>query len=101
MQKLKDRWGINSNFDLIIILLVFSITGSLALRFANPAMDQLGLYRDITSGFVYWPIRILLIFPIYQILLIIIGTVLGQHKFFWNMEKKMLKRMGLGRFIKD
>mgnify|MGYP000349313281 CR=1 FL=1 len=101
MQKLKDRWGIQSNFQIIIILLVFSITGSLALKLANPAMEQLSLNREVTSGFIYWPIRILIIFPIYQVLLILIGSALGQHKFFWNMEKKMLKRMGLGRLLKE
>ncbi len=101
MQKLKDRWGIQSNFQIIIILLVFSITGSLALRLANPAMSQLELNRESTEAFIYWPIRILIIFPIYQVLLIAIGSLFGQHKFFWNMERKMLKRMGLGRFLKD
>ncbi len=101
MQKLKERWGIESNFQIIIIFLVFSLTGSSALWVANPIMEQVGLDREITSGYIFWPLRILIVFPIYQILLIIIGTLLGQHKFFWNMEKKMLKRMGLGRFIKD
>lgn len=101
MQKLKERWGIQSNFQIILILLVFSITGSSALKLAAPVLDFLGLDRELTSPFIYWPIRILLIFPIYQVLLIAIGTLFGQFRFFWNMEKKMLKRMGLGRFIND
>jgi hypothetical protein len=101
MQKLKERWGIQSNFQIILILLVFSITGSSALKLAAPVLDFLGLDRELTSPFIYWPIRILLIFPIYQVLLIAIGTLFGQFRFFWNMEKKMLKRMGLERFIND
>ena len=39
---------------------------------------------------------ILLIFPVYQILLVAFGWLFGQFKFFWNMEKKMLRRLGLG-----
>jgi hypothetical protein len=31
--------------------------------------------------------------------LVIVGTIFGQKKFFWNMEKKMLQRIGLGRFL--
>jgi hypothetical protein len=37
-----------------------------------------------------------LIFPIYQVLLVFFGFIFGQFKFFWNFEKKMLSRMGLG-----
>jgi hypothetical protein len=50
----------------------------------------------------YWftPIRLILIFPIYQVLLVVIGFLFGQFKFFWAFEKKMLKRMGLGFFFK-
>ena len=36
----------------------------------------------------YWLIRILLIFPLYQILLIIVGTLFGEFKYFWAIEKK-------------
>jgi len=41
-----------------------------------------------------------LIFPIYQITLPLVGWLFGQFKFFWDFEKKMLQRMGLGRFFK-
>ncbi|MEC7619844.1 MAG: DUF6787 family protein, partial [Bacteroidota bacterium] len=40
-------------------------------------------------------LRILIIFPIYQILLILVAIVFFQFKFFWEFEKKILKRMGL------
>jgi hypothetical protein len=42
----------------------------------------------------------MLIFSIYQFLLVIVGTIFGQYQFFWNMEKKMLKRIGFKRFFK-
>jgi hypothetical protein len=40
-------------------------------------------------------LRILIIFPIYQLLLIVVATVFFQFKFFWEFEKKILKRVGL------
>ncbi len=97
MDKLKQRWGIESNFQIVIIFLVFAINGSLAVYLTNPVTDFLGVHKDTTPPLLYWPIRILAIFIIYQITLVIVGTLFGQKRFFWNMEKKMLKRLGLGK----
>jgi hypothetical protein len=33
--------------------------------------------------------------------LIIIGALFFQFSFFWNFEKKILKRIGFKRFFKD
>lgn len=105
MKKLKERWNIQSNFQLAIIFTVFAITGSLSAYSAKPILALLGLSRDafiehFIGGFFYYSLRILFIFPIYQILLVLIGTLFGQHKFFWDFEKKMLKRLGLGFLFK-
>ena len=94
MKKLKIKWGIKSNFQLIVILFVFSITGSLALWIAKPLLNFIGLKQEISSPWVFWPIRVLIIFPIYQILILVIGTLFGQFNFFWNFEKKLLIRLG-------
>lgn len=104
MQRLKERWGISSNFQLIIIFFVFSITGSSSVFAAKPFLNFIGLqqanFPDAWWGStLYWILRILLIFPFYQILLVIYGWLFGQFKFFWDFEKKMLKRIGLGFFL--
>ncbi len=98
MKKLKEKWGITSNFQLVIILIVFSVTGSISIWVARPLLDLLKIDRTVLSPLIFWPIRILIIFPIYQILIIIIGTLFGQFKFFWNFEKKMLVRLGFKSF---
>lgn len=104
MKKLKERWGIESNFQLIVILVVFSVTGSTAVYVARPFLEWIGLQPDGFSSawwgsWIYWILRILVIFPIYQVLLVIFGAVFGQFSFFWNLEKKMLRRMGLGGLL--
>ncbi|MAO71224.1 MAG: diacylglyceryl transferase [Flavobacteriales bacterium] len=99
MKKLKEKWGITSNFQLIIILLVFSITGSIAVFITKPILNLIGLDGKTAVPWIFWPIRILIIFPIYQILILIIGTLFGQFKFFWNFEKKMLSRLRLKKFL--
>ena len=101
MKKLKEKWGIASNFQLLIIFLVFSVTGSLSLWIAKPLLDFIGLDKETLSPWIFWPIRILIIFPIYQILIVIIGALFGQFKFFWNFEKKMLVRLGFKSFKQD
>lgn len=100
MDKLKERWGIESNFQIVIIFIVFAINGSLAVYLTNPITDLIGISKEATAPYIYWPIRIFVVFVVYQVTLVIVGTLFGQKKFFWNMEKKMLQRMGLGWLIK-
>ncbi|WP_062058014.1 DUF6787 family protein [Aquimarina longa] len=97
---LETKWNVSYRWELIAIFIVFAITGSTAARISDPILSILGLHKGINS-WIYWPIRILLIFPIYQVLLLIVGWIFGQFKFFWNFEKKMLRRMGFARFLKD
>lgn len=104
MQKLKERWGISSNFQLTLIFIVFAITGSSSVYVAKPFLKLIGLQlanfpEEWWGTTIYWILRILLIFPFYQILLVIYGWLFGQFKFFWAFEKKMLKRIGLGFLI--
>ena len=105
MEKLKKRWGIDSNFAIVMMLLVFAVTGSSSLKIARPLLDYIGFTREIFPmdwyfGALYWTVRILIIFPIYQVLLIIFGWLFGQFNFFWSFEKKMLSRFGLGFLFK-
>lgn len=95
MQKLKARWGIQSNFQMAIIFIVFAITGSASAWLSKPFCIWLGITKG-DLGFWFTPVRLLLIFPIYQVLLVLIGFIFGQFRFFWWFEKKMLRGMGLG-----
>lgn len=101
MEKLKQRWGLKSNMQVVVILLVFSITGYTSLIIAKPILNFIGLTQEATNPWIYRPLRILLIFPFYQVLILFYGWVFGQFQFFWNFEKKMLSRMGFKRFFKS
>ena len=95
MQGLKQRWGIRSNLQLTIIFIVFALTGSASAWLSRPFCLWLGITKE-DIGFWFTPVRLLMIFPIYQILLVFIGTLFGQFQFFWTFEKKMLRSMKLG-----
>lgn len=95
MEKLKKRWGIESNLQMVIIFIVFAITGSTSAMVSKPVCHWMGITAE-SFGYFHLPTRLVLIFPLYQVLLVGIGFVFGQFKFFWAFEKKMLQRMGLG-----
>lgn len=97
---LKKKWGITSNTQLAIIFIVFAITGSASAKLAAPVLEFLGVqpldFVKVPLGsLIYTLLRIMIIFPIYQILLIVVATIFFQFKFFWEFEKKFLSKIGL------
>ena len=100
IKRLKKKWGITSNRQLVVVFVVFAITGSVSAKLATPVLELICVqpsdFFEVPMGkLIYTVLRILIIFPIYQILLILVATVFFQFKFFWEFEKKILKRMGL------
>lgn len=97
-KKLEGKWVTTYRWEIIVIFIVFAITGSSSVRIAKPILEWFGFTRTLFpegffGGFFYWVIRIIIILPLYQLLLILFGTLFGQFKFFWEFEKKMLRRM--------
>lgn len=101
MNKLKERWGITSNFQGAVILFVFSITGSASLYISRPIIGELGITKENLPIILYLILFILISFISYQIMLVLFGWLFGQFNFFWKMEKKMLIRIGFKRFLNE
>ena len=95
MKKLRQRWQISTNAQLLVILLVFAITGSSAALVAKPILSILGFVTPKISVVTYYFFYVVLIFPIYQILLLSFGFIFGQFTFFYNFEIKMLRGLKL------
>ena len=74
MKKLKERWGITSNFQIIIIFIVFGITGSVSAVISGPLTEYLIGEANINS-FIKFLIRIIVLTPIYQVLLLFFGLI--------------------------
>ena len=100
MKRLKEKWNITTNWQLTVIFIVFAITGSTAAKIAGPVTEAVGISNDL-AWYIYWPIRILMVFPLYQVFLVFFGWLFGEFKFFWNFEKKMIRSMRLGFLLKD
>ncbi len=89
--KLKSRWQISSNWQLVIILIVFAITGSTTAYVTKPIYTWLGIGSE-TSFLLKVVAFFVVMMPVYQVLLLLVGSVAGQFRFFWNFEKKMWSR---------
>lgn len=92
LKRLKRKWNIKSNVQLVLILIVFSVTGSAALIVRRMVFEWIGINGD-TSLWIKVPLYVLIIFPAYQILFLLIGTLFGQFRFAWEFEKKVFSRL--------
>jgi hypothetical protein len=91
LNKLQSRWKVESIWQVIVILIVFACTGTTVMLIAKPTLiwffepDPVPLWGKIT----YY----ILIFPIYNVFLLAYGFIFGQFKFFYEFEKRFLKRI--------
>ncbi len=92
---LKDKWNLKSNFQLVIILIVFAITGSGSLYISKPLMEFLSISSENMDIYLYWILRFITVTVVYQFVLLLVAFVFGQFNWFWNFEKKILKKMRL------
>ncbi|MEM7548904.1 MAG: DUF6787 family protein [Bacteroidota bacterium] len=91
-EKLKNRWGLKNLWQVIVVLLVFALTGFTVLFAKKPILsiiNQESAEHNIWISLAYY----VLILPIYQIVLLFYAFVLGQFSFFWEFEKKTFRRV--------
>ena len=100
MKKLKERWGITSNFQIVIIFIVFGITGSVSAYISGPLTNII-----IGESELHWLIklliRIIVLTPIYQVLLLFFGYIFLKYKFFYNFVKKFMSILGCGFLFRN
>ena len=95
LDKLKHRWGINSNLQVLKIFIVFGITGSTAAWISDPICDFFGISTENLNTVFYWVVRIVLITIVYKFILIFVAFLFGEFNFFWNFIKKFMSRLGI------
>ncbi|MDG2372272.1 MAG: diacylglyceryl transferase [Flavobacteriaceae bacterium] len=100
LKRLKKKWGVNSDFQLFVIFVVFGITGSASVFLEESLLNLFTISPELFSNFplgniLYFLLRIIITSLLYQVLLIFFGTIFFQFKFFWKFEKKILRRLGV------
>ena len=84
MDKLKTLFKVSSTYQLVVVFIVFGITGSMSLVVSEYILNFFDLNNILLS--------VLFILIVYQVLLIIIGSIFGEFRYFWEMEKKVISR---------
>lgn len=96
MKNLKERWHITSNYQLIIIFVVFAINGSLSAKISSYLMEFLSITKDNTNVILYYIILLVLVLPLYPFMLMFFGWIFGQANFFTPFATRMIRSMKLG-----
>ena len=95
LKKIIAKFHAKSFKHLIIIFLVFALSGSASLLMSSSILNAINLKELINFYPLYLLVRIIFLIPIYQLVLIIIATLFGEFRYFWNFEKKFFKRLRL------
>lgn len=91
--RLKTKWKVERDKDFILIMLVFSLAGSVIMFERRPLFHSIGITSQtplILKIFLYLATIPLL----YQLNLLLFGFFMGQFAFFWEKEKR------IGRFFR-
>ncbi|MFZ9981025.1 MAG: DUF6787 family protein [Cyclobacteriaceae bacterium] len=91
LHQLQSRWKVNSLTQVVLILTTFALTGTTVVYISKPLLAAI----FGSSGVPVWAkiIYYILILPVYNLFLLAYGFLLGQFSFFWQFEKRTLKRM--------
>lgn len=96
---LAKKWILEYRWEMIRVFMIFAITGSSSVFIGRPFIFFLGITKENLNPVIYWVLFIIIGLIFYQFLLVFYGWLFGQFEFFWNFEKKMLRRFGLKRFV--
>jgi formyltetrahydrofolate-dependent phosphoribosylglycinamide formyltransferase len=88
LQKLKQRWKVNS-LNLVLIILTFALGGSLC----GIAGRKILAFTGLEKGAAWIILYILLITLLWPICVLLISIPLGQFRFFNNYIKRLFTRM--------
>jgi hypothetical protein len=96
IDKLKKRWNVKSAKDVLVILVVFALTGFSIMFLRHFLADHFEWARaNWFRNIYYW-----IIFPVYNLVLLMYGFIFGKFTFFWEFEKRFFKRIG-NLFVKN
>ena len=91
INNLINFFGANSKLHLIKIFIIFGLAGSLSVVLSEPLLQLVSIEKFISNKFFYWLIRLILIFPIYQFVLIGLALVFGEFRYFKKFFTKFIK----------
>lgn len=86
------RWEVESYWQVILILVIFSVTGMTVLYLKKVVFDLLG-FGPATPFWLKATTWLLTVLPSYQVLFLFYGFILGQFEFVWRFEKESFRKV--------
>ena len=90
INNLINFFGANSKLHLLKIFIIFGLAGSLSVVLSEPILQLVSIEKFISNKFFYWLIRLIIIFPIYQFVLIGVAFVFGEFRYFKKFFLKFI-----------
>ncbi len=81
---------VRKTIDFIIIMVVFAVTGSTTAFLSGVIMTAIGVESWTIQYILFY---IILIFPIYQTLILIFAFMFGKFNFFYSKQKLMFSKV--------
>jgi len=91
---IKKHWGVSSNFQVIIILVVFSVTG-FSTMYSHKFINYILGINTQTDFWIKAIVFILIILPLWSLLFFLWGTLLGQKQFVVKFLQTKIKLLSL------
>ncbi len=97
---LKERWGISSAWQVVVILIVFTLAG-FSTMYSHQLIDYILGINSETDFYIKLVVFLLLILPLWMFFFLIWGIILGQKKFVTRFLKTKLKIISGNRLFKN
>jgi hypothetical protein len=91
IDRLRNKWKLQSAWQVVIVLIVFACTGFTVLIIKKPLL--MFLAGDKGNSTLASVLYYILILPVYNVVLLVYGFIFGQFRFFWDFEKRSFNRL--------
>ena len=89
IDKLESIFKARSKIHLVVIFLIFGISGSASIFLSDIVLDFFNLEKFDFSQQIYWPLRLIVLFFCYQFILLAVSACFGEFKHFSKYTKRI------------
>ena len=89
IKKLEEVFKARSKTHLLLIFLIFGISGSASIFVSEIVLGVLNLEKFNVPRLIYWPLRIIILFVCYQIILLFVSACFGEYKHFSRYTQRI------------
>ena len=89
IEKLESIFKARSKTHLVVIFLIFGISGSASIFVSDIVLDFLNLEKFVVLQQIYWPIRLIVLFFCYQLILLAVSACFGELKHFSKYTQRI------------